>query len=522
MKLDVGDFKKLSENEHSAILQHPKGGHKIVIAKKILSSKQAQDLKKMPLHYDEGTKDGPVPANSDAAPNASYDPSATVAPAPEAAPVAPAPTAPSTPTVVINNTPAQPQAPAPVPVAAPVPQAPIPQAAPQNPYAPQNDPYGSNAYGMISKEGLNNQVQGIQGEAAGQNTINQAQVKALGQGTNMELNQFDKTQAIQDGLRQEYHGVVNDAQNGMIHPTHYLDSLSTGQKIVKGIGLILGGFGHGSNAAADILNNQIHNDIQAQVQNQNTRLNLVSANMNQFGNETSAAQMAEVQLRGIVSNQLQQAALRSGNPMLIARAQQAAGQLELQNNQLMSQIAVRQTLQSGSGPQGGQAPQQNPRDSIDPSTKIRLYGMIGQMSPTQVDESQKQLQQAQGMNKVRDNLLNAFEQLSYTDSVSNRITSPVQTPKKVAAIKGPLLAQLVKDSEGRITPTDLPLIEAFFPKYGDNEETLLVKKQQMNKFVQEKMNFPLLKSYGINPNNNSNFNSQGQNKVQEGPPVFKR
>jgi hypothetical protein len=53
MKLGLSDFKKVHEDEHSAILKHPKGHH-VVIAKKSLSPKLTDQLRKLPMYMAEG------------------------------------------------------------------------------------------------------------------------------------------------------------------------------------------------------------------------------------------------------------------------------------------------------------------------------------------------------------------------------------------------------------------------------------------------------------------------------------
>jgi hypothetical protein len=77
---------------------------------------------------------------------------------------------------------------------------------------------------------------------------------------------------------------------------------------------------------------------------------------------------------------------------------------------------------------------------------------------------------------------------------------------------------LVKDSEGRITPTDVQMLRGLFPAPGDTDDTPQIKRNQMQQFINEKMHFPLLDSMGINPNPRSKYSSSGQNKVTESAP----
>ncbi len=336
----------------------------------------------------------------------------------------------------------------------------------------------------------------------------------LDQGVQQQQKLMNDYQSTHQNLQNEYHNFISDYQKQHIDPQHYLNSQSTGQNISTAIGLILGGMGggltHQGNAALDFLNKQIDRDIEAQKGNMDQKKNLLAANMQQFHNERDAVDMTRAMQAGIISNKLEEAALKSGNPLLQARARQAAGQLELQNNQLFSQMAIRQTLQNGQG-QGTSA--------MNPATNIRLNGMIGMMNPSQQAEAEKQLQTAENMGRQRDNLLNAFDVVNDNNTVGNRIAHLGFTPAKTAAARDPLLAQLVKDSEGRITPTDIDLMKPLFPTPGDAPSTIAFKKQKMAQFVDEKMHFPLLDAYGINPYGKRMHTQQGQSKVTEGPPV---
>jgi hypothetical protein len=477
MNLDLRGYKKIRENENSATLEHPLG-HQIKIAKRVLSPENQNELSKLKLagggmvpRYADGTPDA-VPSDEDLQQEADSLPKGSGAqeeqqraqndyqpnfpnaqPADQADQADPGDQgnqqqAPQQPTIVINNTPAQ-QQPQQPPQQSPqgAQQGQVPMPVP-NQYSQQSDPYGANAYSNVSKEGLQNVTQGQQGEAQAQGAINQAQAAAMDPGIQAQQQQLNDYQQRTGDLRSEYQNFIQDYQNKHIDPKNVFENMSTGQKISTGIGLFFGGlsagFSHQGNPAMDFLNKQIDRDMQAQKDNMDQGRNLLSANMQQYGNERDAMAMTEAMQRGIIANQMQEAALKSGNPLLQAKAQQAIGQFELQNNALFGQMAMRQTLQNGPGGQtmgqasiqGGtpQMPQQGAMNQIDPATKIRLMGQVGYLTPAQVDETQKQLQTAENMSKQRDNLFDAADQLSNINTIGNRIMSPIQTPKQVEAM----------------------------------------------------------------------------------------
>jgi hypothetical protein len=544
MNLNLGKFKKLSENEKSATLMHP-AGHKIIIAKSVLSPNLHKELNKLPLHLEKGTPNNTIQStDQNQEPNASYDPSLQNQDSSQIS--SQQPTTPQQPTVVINNTPPsqnQASVQSPPPQVTPqtqVAQAPIPDQTNQSGnapstnvqgpdtlitgnYNPQNDPYGSKAYSDISKEGIQNQIQGINETATAQGKQNETIAAERQAGAVQQQAQLIDSQKRLNFFREESKKAADDANNYHIDPSHYLNSMGTGQKIATGIGLILGGIGggltHQGNPALEFLNKQIANDVESQRQELGKKTNLLTAYMRQFENENQAMMMTEATQRNIVANKIEEAALKTGNPIIQARAKQAIGQLELQNNQLFSQMAVRQTLQGGQNNQN----QMNPGSAAqqtDPATKIRLFGQIGYLNPSQTEQAQKELQSAENMEKQRQNLLNAFDRVKETNTLGNWATAPLQTKRSVDAYIEPLLGSLTKETEGRVTPTDIATIRPLFHKVGNNEETDRIARQQLDNMIRQKMSFPMLDSLGINKSFKNVNTMAGNNKVNEGAPVL--
>lgn len=64
MNLNLSQFKKVKEDDKSAVLKHPQGHH-ITIAKNALSPKLKSQLSELPMHYDEGGEapQGPIKQN---------------------------------------------------------------------------------------------------------------------------------------------------------------------------------------------------------------------------------------------------------------------------------------------------------------------------------------------------------------------------------------------------------------------------------------------------------------------------
>ncbi len=147
----------------------------------------------------------------------------------------------------------------------------------------------------------------------------------------------------------EIGNLIQDMKAGHIDPNAYINKMSSGQKMSTAIGLILGGIGGGidrtgQNPALDFLNNQIKNDINAQVENRNNKNTIFNAMEKQFGNKQDALKMTEAFYLSKTANEINTAAAKSGNALAMSRAQQVTGQLLDKKNILIKQTAQEQAL----------------------------------------------------------------------------------------------------------------------------------------------------------------------------------
>lgn len=553
MKMDVSKFKKVHSDDKKTILKHPRG-HEIVIDHRALSPGMKKQVKELP-NYDEGgdvsddraksahklfgknaertmssIDQFPIPPDQqDVAPaqdqsfleraggavgdlekygmgvakqaivdpyvnmfhgvqdfahgfmNSVSPPEAARAPAQNAAPQAAAPMASLAP----------------------------PEAAPQSPA--DTDPYGMGAYQNAMVQGLGEQKQGIQQEAAAQGALGKQQADAeREQQQFMQQAQADYQKHYSD-LQNEYQGVIKDVQNQHINPNHYMESMSSGKRVATAIGLMLGGLGSAftgqESIAEKFLHQQIANDIEAQKANLGKSETLLSANLRQFGNLHDATQMTYAMQNGIYAAKLRQAAALTMDPMARARALQQAGQLDMQAAPILQSIAMKKTAYSAMNGAG------------DPAQKIRVGAMVGIIPKEETEHLYKELGEAQTMVKARDNILSAFDQISKLNTVGNRVSSPVQTASQIAAIKDPLVAALSKETAGRFTEQDAKFLDNLFPKATDNANTIARKKMQIDRLVSEKMQFPRLSAYGISPLGAQRYGAGGTKTIQLGAPV---
>lgn len=481
----MSKFKKISSTKESTVMQHD-DGHTIEIAHKSLSPKMRAELKRIPLHMDEG---GDVPDVK-----------------PEAAPAIPQNAGIPTEGVPTNDqiladtdrTPAQenvaPQGIAPIPVAA----------APSIPSALQ-DPYGMAQYGNEALGGIRQQQAGIQQEAQARGQLGEKQAIVEEQKI-QDLQQLNQKQQIDTAslMKQQEH-LMNDYQNQHIDSGRLYKNMGTGQKVATAIGLILGGYGGGANPALEFLNQQINNDIDSQKAEMGKSASLLDANFKQFGNMRAATDMTRANLLGISAAKLDEEAAKAMSPMAKAQALQASGKLKLEAAGLIRQVGAYQAAMSQAS------------EGQNPTNKIRALGVAGIIKPEQEKELYKDLKEAQTLTKTRDNILSGFEKIAALNTVANRTMNPIQSKRQVDAIIGSIVPGLSKETAGRFTEQDAHYIEKLFSGVGESKDTQIQKRAALEKLISEKMNFPMLQAYGINPAQNARFGQGGEKKIQLGP-----
>lgn len=383
---------------------------------------------------------------------------------------------------------------------------PKPQQAPQG---AQPDPYGTNAYQDSYMQGLNSEKAGLVKEAQANDAVGQAQAAMLGKQQAIQAQQVSEYQTHMKSLNTEREALLSDIQNQHIDPNHFINTQDGASRIATAIGLIASGMGsgmaHQENLAAKFLNQQINNDIEAQKAELGKKENLLSANMRQFGNLRDATDMTRVMQTDILANQLKQAAAKQQSPLAQANLLKAMGQLEMQSAPVLSQMAMRKTLLSGAA-----------KGQIAPESVIRMV-----VPENEQAGATKELKEAQSAYRAKDNVLSAFDKIAELNTVGNRVMSPFQSSRQISALRDPVVASLSKETAGRFTEQDAHMLQTLFPAAGDNAETIAMKRGQTTKLVNEKLNFPELKKWGIDLSNTGRYNSAGRSRIPESAPKQK-
>lgn len=205
-----------------------------------------------------------------------------------------------------------------------------PATAPQMPgQAPQGQSPG-NGYESI----LNREAQVQQDYFKEQEKIRAQQAEQ----SRLQLESFmQKNKELSD----EREFFMQDLKNTQIDPSRYMHSMDAGAKISTAIGLLIGGLSTAAeNPAVKFLDKQIDRDIEAQKADLGKKQNLLSANLQQFGNLRDAEAMTRIMHNDYMTHLLEQAAAKAGSPMAKLAAEKQAFDYKQKSAALQSQIAM--------------------------------------------------------------------------------------------------------------------------------------------------------------------------------------
>jgi hypothetical protein len=148
-----------------------------------------------------------------------------------------------------------------------------------------------------------------------------------------------------------------------INPRAYTENMSSHQKGMTALGLMLGGMGGGltgqPNQAADYLNKQIDRDIDSQKANFQQRNTIWGAYKDLYGDNTIANNMAKVASLDILNHKKDLVAAQLGTPTAAAAAQRLGAEIGMTRTGLLNDSSGRLGLMrvgSGSTAAGGVAP----------------------------------------------------------------------------------------------------------------------------------------------------------------------
>lgn len=199
-------------------------------------------------------------------------------------------------------------------------------------------------------------------------------------------------------VQEQRQALMTDYQNGHVDAGRLWHSMSTGQKIGTAIGLMLGGIGagltHQENAAAKYLNQAIENDVKSQEIDLGKKRSLLDDNLREMGNIRDARIMTIGNARDIAGLKMQEAVANAKDPMAKARLQQELGKWQMQTDQMMYPLQMKEAVKNALG-----------SGKVDPATAVPVL-----VPKEHQAKAFEEIGRAENIKKNKDSILKAFDQ----------------------------------------------------------------------------------------------------------------
>lgn len=241
-----------------------------------------------------------------------------------------------------------------------------------SPRGAESDPYA--VANQTALGGIEKQQAGAQETASvlGEQGAKEASADAMSANEMNRQNTLFQTRL--NDLMKERQLALKDVQTGHIDPQQFVKKMTTGDKIISGVGLLLSGFGSGlsgqPNMAYDYLNKQIDRDIDSQKANIHNKSTLLNSNFQATGNLLDAAQITKMQTLDLNAMHLKQIAAGMTDPLKKAELMTLSGQLDQKAAEIQTQIATRQALM--------QTYQEGPNEEAGFQRRMQLLNVMGQ------------------------------------------------------------------------------------------------------------------------------------------------
>jgi multidrug efflux pump subunit AcrA (membrane-fusion protein) len=282
----------------------------------------------------------------------------------------------------------------------------------------------------------------------------------------LQLNEIAR-KAKADAVMNDINKIQTDVMTQKIDPTRVWSNMSTGNRVLAGISIFLGGVAGGmqgtENRALGIIQDAVNKDIDAQKAEIGKKQNMLSLNMAKYNNINDAAAATKAQLLSITQAQINQAAAKMGSKQALAAAQVANGQIDLQKAQLVSQISTSQAAADKLNNPAGISPKDVMKLSQDiRSTLVQMPN--GNYIPAFDKESARSVKTTQEKMYPIKSLMS--EAGAFMDKGG---TYPLTTRNKEAKrIEKNILIELKNLKElGQLTEGDMGIIEPLLPSLGD-------------------------------------------------------
>jgi hypothetical protein len=365
-----------------------------------------------------------------------------------------------------------------------------PQAAPVMPSAAPTDELAGH---------LEEQAKGVEQESAAASAGAKAKAFLAGQAAKDLQKEQIKGQAQLQDLDQQRKQFEQDVVDQKIDPNRYLHNMGTGQKILTAIGLMLSGAGAAGagqqNMAQAFLQNQIDNDIKGQQAELGKKENLLTRNMQQYGNLKDSLTMTKANMMDIAALKMEQEASKSTDKIVQARGLQQAAALRAQADQIVGPLKMKQALI-----------QQAVNGQVEPEKLVP--SLVPKEHQTKVFE---ELKQAQAATRGEKDIMQAFDTANKENTLTGRVGRLGFKPPSIKALDAHIMP-LIHSEVGRVTEQEQEALQHLYPSPGDKPETVAMKRKAFQEFINSKKLAPTANAYGIDI---KNFQSTGARSPEQ-------
>ena len=270
-------------------------------------------------------------------------------------------------------------------------------------------------------------------------------------------------QKQEQAVQRDLDTIRNDIATQKIDPSRVWSNMSTGNRVMAGIAIFLGGVAGGmqgrENSALKFIDDAIDKDIDSQKAELGKKQNLLAINLQKYRNIQDAAAATKAQLMAVTQAQVNQAAAKAGSKQALAAAQMFQGQTELEMGKLRAQLAASQVTQGklldprGMSPQEAMKMNQEIQDKLVQLPNGQYYPAFDKESAVKVREAQAKLMPIKALMTEASN----FMDQGYTLPITQRNT-------EAKRLKANILVELKNLKElGQLTEADMDIINPLVP-----------------------------------------------------------
>lgn len=316
----------------------------------------------------------------------------------------------------------------------------------------------------------------------------EAQIKALNNLKDLD----DKYQTNLKNIDDEQKRLSNDISNSKIDPNRVYSQMSSGNKMLAAISLVLGGIGQGllglrSNPAMDVINDTIDRDIDAQKAALGTKQSLLALNLEKYKRLDAATAATKAQMLTVVQSQMNIAASKANSALAIKNAQLANAKLDMEKAKLNQSLATQSTVSQVLNTQQGipaEYVMRMPEDIRETLVRVPNGNFYPAISKKAADDANKGLQTVSTIQQIAARSKALFDQGAVLPW-DNKAKGLAQSYNSQLNLEIKNLAGL-----GVLSESDMKIIEGMKPdltawSFRDKEQA---KLDELNNYINSKVN----------------------------------